>query len=150
MRIYLPASAADLGAEEGISARSAHAVTSALRAANRGESDEDLEVPAFLAAAESSLDLLTDTDVPARVVIAADVPAAEPAPGEDLTEVSAPPVPWSAVVSIHVDDPDDRETADLVRAAVGGAPEAVDAANELDLLWFDISERELLRGLLAR
>lgn len=149
MRIYLPASAADLAAESGISARPAHAVTPALRSANPGESEEDLEVPAFLAAADASLALLTDADVPVRVVVAADVPTASPTLGEYLTEVSAPDVPWSAVVSIHVDDPDDGEAADLVRAAVGGDAEATEAADELDLLWFDVSERPQLGLLLG-
>ncbi|GAB2617265.1 DUF6912 family protein [Pseudactinotalea suaedae] len=148
MRIYLPARAADLAADS-IAARAAHAVTPALRSAYPGESEEDLEVPAFLAAADTSLALLTATDAPVRVVIAADVGAAEPARGEDPTEVSAPEVPWSAVVSIHVDDPDDGEAAALVRAAVGGDEEASEAAGELDLLWFDVTERELLRRLLA-
>lgn len=149
MRIYLPASAADLEAEAGIAARPAHAVTPALRAVNPGESEEDLEVPAFLAAADASLALLTPSDMPRRLVVAADVPTAEPTLGEDLTEVSAPDVPWSAVVSIHADDPDDGEAADLVRAAVGGDEEAIEAAGDLDLLWFDVSERDLLRQLLS-
>ncbi|WP_420110790.1 DUF6912 family protein [Pseudactinotalea sp.] len=148
MRIYLPATAADLARPEGVGARAAHAVTPALRAASPGEKDEDLEVPAFLAAADASLASLEPSDVPRRLVIAADVPTAEPTSGEDLTEVSAPDVPWSAVVSIHADDPDDGEAADLVRAAVGGDEEAIEAAGELDLLWFDASEREMLRELL--
>jgi len=148
MRIYLPARAADLAADS-ISARPAHAVTPALRSAHPGEDEEDLEVPAFLAAADTSLAELTAADAPVRVVIAADVDTAEPTQGEDPTEVRAPEVPWSAVVSIHVDDPDDGEAAALVRAAVGGDEEAGEAASELDLLWFDITERALLRRLLA-
>jgi hypothetical protein len=148
MRIYLPATAADLSVEGGLSARAAHAVTPALRAANPAESEEDLEVPAFLAAADASLALLTEADVPVRLVIAADVGAAEPTQGEDITEVSAPEVPWSAVVSFHVDDPDDGEAAALIRAAVSGDDDATDAAGELDLLWFDVSERDQLRALL--
>lgn len=149
MRIYLPASAADLASESGISARPAHAVTPALRQANPGEAEEDLEVPAFLAAADASLAMLAATDVPVRVVLAADVSTASPTQGEYLTEVSAPDVPWSAVVSIHVDDPDDGDAAALVSTAVGGDDEAIDAAAELDLLWFDISERAQLRALLG-
>lgn len=122
-------------------------MTPALRAAGPGESEEDLEVPAFLAAADASLARLTGADVPARVVIAADVPSAEPTRGEDLTEVSAPAVPWSAVVSFHVDDPEDGDAAALVRVAVGGDEEASAQASELDLLWFDVSEKEQLREL---
>lgn len=149
MRIYLPATSADLADPDGLTARTAHAVTPALRAASPAESEEDLEVPAFLAAADASLALLTPDDVPARVVIAADVDAAPPVPGGTMTEVGAPAVAWSAVVSIHVDDPDDGEAAAVVRAAVGGDDEAIEAAGELDLLWFDVSEREVLRGLLG-
>ncbi|WP_156251930.1 DUF6912 family protein [Pseudactinotalea terrae] len=147
MRIYLPATAADLSAEL-LAARPAHAVTPALRSSNPTESEEDLEVPAFLAAADASLALLTGADVPVRLVIAADVGAAEAIPGEDITQVSAPQVPWSAVVSFHVDDPADGEAAALVSAAVGGDEEAIEKAGELDLLWFDVSERDELGALL--
>lgn len=149
MRIYVPATAADLVDPEGLSPRVGHGVTPALRAASPGESEEDLEVSAFLAAADASLALLTPTDVPARVVVSADGDAAPPAEGGALTEVTAPAVPWSAVVSIHIDDPDDGEAADLVRAAVGGEEEAVEAASDLDLLWYDVSERHVLVALVT-
>lgn len=141
MRIYLPATAAELGAPGGLTARAGHAVTPALRGASPGDSEEDLEVAAFLAAADASLDDLTASDIPLRVVVAADVDSAAPAGTEAITEVRAPAVPWSAVVSIHIDDPDDDGASSLIRAAVGGDDEAVEAAAELDLLWYDVSER---------
>lgn len=147
MRIYLPATAADLSAER-IAARPAHAVTRALRSSRSGEPEEDLELSAFLAAADASLALLTADDAPVRLVIAADVGAAEALAGEDITQVSAPEVPWSAVVSFHVDDPADGEAAAVVSSAVGGDEEAIQQAGELDLLWFDVSERNQLRALL--
>lgn len=149
MRIYLPATAADLASETGLAARPAHAVTPVLRAGNPGDSEEDLEVSAFLAAADASLDRLTAQDVPARVVVSAEVPDAEPIGGADPTEVSAPDVPWDAVVSIHADDRADGETTDLVSAAVGGDEKAVEAASELDLLWYDATERAELLALLT-
>lgn len=149
MRIYLPATSADLTAADGISARTAHAVTAALRAASPG-SEEELELPAFLDAADASLARLTADDVPVRVVVSADV-AAAPAVEADgvLTAVEAPDVPWSAVVSIHVDDPDDEEAAGLVRAAVAGDEDAVEAVADLDMLWYDASERAELAARLA-
>lgn len=148
MRIYLPATAADLARPDGVDARKAHAVTPALRAAFAQESEEELELAAFLVAAQSSLASLSASDVPRRVVIAAEVDEAQPTTGEDLTEVTAPAVPWPAVVSIHVDDPDDGDAAQVVSAAVGGDDAAIGAAEELDLLWFDATERDLLRDLL--
>ena len=57
-------------------------------------------------------------------------------------------MPWSAVVSFHVDDPADGDAAAVVSAAVGGDEEAIEKAGELDLLWFDVSERDELRALL--
>lgn len=150
MRIYLPATAADIADDTGLSARTAHAVTAALRAANPRDSEEDLEVAAFLAAADASLDRLTATDLPVRMVVSADVPTAVPAGRDHLTEVTAPDVPWDAVVSVHVDDWSDATTTDLVSAAVGGDEAAVDSASELDLLWYDVTERAELAALLAR
>lgn len=144
MRVYLPATPVDLVAPDGVGARRAHAVTPALRATSPGESEEDLEVPAFLAAAASSLAALTDADLPLRVVVSAEVDHATPVPGDDVTQVQVPAVAWSAVVSIHVDDPDDGDARAVVRAAVGGDDEAAAAADELDLLWYDVSERAAL------
>lgn len=140
MRIYLPATASELSAPDGLQARAAHAVTPALRQAAPGESEEDLEVAAFLEAADASLARLSTEDPPLRVVVSADVGTAPPT-DEALTEVSAPAVAWDAVVSIHVDDPSDGETQNLVRAAVGGDESAIEAAADLDLLWYDATER---------
>lgn len=151
MRVYLPAVAADLAEPDGLPARTAHAVTPALREASPGESEEDLEVPAFLAAAAASLAALTSDDVPVRVVVSADVADAAPIAGPDVTQVQAPAVPWSAVVSIHVDDADDPDAVAVVRAAVGGEDDdAAAAADELDLLWYDASELDELRARLVQ
>lgn len=159
MRVYLPATVADLvdADRHGLPARRAHAVTAPLRAASPGESEEDLEVPAFYAAADASLALLTAADVPLRVVVSADVTAAEAADG-GVTEVDVPAVPWSAVVSLHVDDPDDGATVELVRRAVAAASaddddaaeQAAGLVDEADLLWFDASELTTLLAATER
>jgi hypothetical protein len=148
MRVYLPASVVDLAAPDGISGRPAHAVTPGLRAASPGESEEDLEVSAFLDAADASLALLTTADVPCRVVVAADVDSVAPIDGGPVTTVRAPAVRWRDVVSFHVDDPADPAAATTVGAAIGGVDAAIEAAADLDLLWYDASERaELLAQL---
>lgn len=153
MRVYLPATAADLH-EPAISPRWAHAVTAALRGELPDEDDEGLEMIATLAAADDSVRLLGATDGPARrVVVAADVPdAAVRAPevlGEDQLATAVElvaPVVWDDVVAIHADEAD---AAVDVAAAAAGDDDAFERAAERDLLWFDVIEREQLRRLLA-
>ena len=78
MRIYIPATAADLSAPE-ISARPAHAVTAQLARALPEEDEEGLEVSASLCAADASVVLLAEPEAAGladrRIVIAADVDA---------------------------------------------------------------------------
>lgn len=149
MRIYLPATVADLSRSE-LDPRSAHGVTARLRAEHPRDGEEDLEVVAFLLAADASLAQLRASDMPARVVVAADVDAARIRLPDDVdptaVEVTGP-VPWAEVVSIHVDDPADAETAEVIREAVSGRPGADEVVAEADLLWFDISERQTLQRL---
>ncbi|MFV0252327.1 MAG: DUF6912 family protein [Beutenbergiaceae bacterium] len=152
MRIYLPASVADL-AEQYLSPRAIHLVSANLRSAHPDEGEEDLEVVAFLLAADTSLTQLGRQDIPARVVIAADVAPSHVAiaDGPDPTAAALTTrLPWSAVVSIHVDDPDDAEAAQTLRAAIEGHADAQEAAADLDLLWFDVSERQPLRALFGQ
>ena len=154
MRIYLPATSADLSRPAGLPPRWAHAVTAELRRALPDEDDEGLEASAMLAAADESVVHLraASSAVPRRVVVAADVAdsgvvvpeRARPwQEGDDqlpsAVEVRSI-VPWSDVVSIHVDEPGAEEavTAALTDDA------AVDRAAEHDLLWHDIVEREVL------
>ena len=59
MRIYIPATAADLSAPE-ISARPAHAATAQLARALPEEDEEGLEMSASLCAADASLVLLAE------------------------------------------------------------------------------------------
>ncbi|MFH5824128.1 DUF6912 family protein [Georgenia sp. AZ-5] len=153
MRVYLPATAADLSGG-ALSPRWAHAVTPALRGALPEEDDEGLEMSATLAAADESVArLAADGSVPRRVVVAADVPDASVRPPEVLGEDQLPsavevvaPVQWSDVVAVHVDEP---AAADDVSAAAAGDEEALERAAERDLLWYDVVELDALRSELA-
>lgn len=163
MRVYLPATAADLTAP-ALSPRTAHAATASLAAALPEEDQEGLEVSASLCAADSSLVRLSRPEADGsrpeadgladrRVVVAADVApehVRELAPDEDVlpgtVQVTAP-VPWDDVASLLVDEA--AAEAD-VRAARGGDEAAFERAAEADLLWYDVCEREHLAAGLTR
>ena len=147
MRIYIPATAADLSAPE-IPARTAHAATAQLARALPEEDEEGLEMSASLCAADASLVLLAEPSAAGaadrRIVIAADVDAEavrELAVGPDAlpgTVELLGPVPWADVAALLVDE--ERAEAD-VRAARTGDEAAFERAADADLLWFDVSER---------
>lgn len=150
MRVFLPATAADLRAES-LSPRLAHAATPALARALPEEDQEGLEASASLCAADASLLLLAQPGAAChadrRVVIAADAPDAavrELEPGQDVVpgtvEVTVV-VGWQDVAAIFVDDT--QVQAD-VRAARRGDEEAFERAAQADLLWYDVSERDYL------
>lgn len=148
MRIYLPATVRDLQATS-IHPALVHAVTDALRAELAEDDQEMLELVAFLAAADDSVDLIRERgDVPRRVVISADVPesALEPAPGDAIETALTliEPVTWDLVAAVHSDD-DDAETAAEVGAAAEGDEEAFERLGDRELLWYDVSELEALR-----
>lgn len=151
MRIYIPATLADLAAAQGLPARRAHALTPALAGALADDDPEAGEFQALLAAATEALEMLaagSDGSL-VRVVVAADVDDAAPAgPGDAPSAVRAPEVPWEAAVSFHVDDPADVAAQQVLRAATAGEDDggsARQAAAGLDLLWYDAGERaELL------
>ncbi len=151
MRIYIPASATDLTASD-LQPSQVHGVTPALRAALPGEDDEVLELVALLAAADESVQLLAGRgDAPRRVVLAADVPddALRSAPEEAIETALIPvePIPWSRVVSLHVDE---EEAAAEIAAAAAGDADAFERSGERDLLWFDVTERgQVARDLLG-
>ncbi len=160
MRVYLPATADDL-AHPSLAPRWAHTVTQALRVALPDEDVEGLAESAMLAAADESVERIrTDgASVMRRVVVAADVDDTEIADAEiDDAEAAGDEerlpsavlvrtaVPWSQVVSIHVDE--GAAEAD-VRAAVAGDDDALERAAERDLLWYDVVELAQLRGELA-
>ena len=154
MRIYLPATSADLSRPAGVPPRWGHAVTAELRRALPEEDEEGWEAAAMLAAADESIVHLraASSAVPRRVVIAADVEDVAVVllersrpwqPGDDQLPSAVDvrvTVPWQDVVSIHVDD---AEATDDVAAAVDD-DDALDRAAEHDLLWHDIVEREVL------
>ena len=150
MRIYLPATAADLVADP-IPARNAHAATPSLAAALPDEDEEGLEVSASLCAADASVLLLSDPGASGladrRVVIASDIDdgsAHELTPSDDVlpgTVALGAGVSWDDVAAILIDDP--LAEAD-VRAARTGDEEAFERAAEADLLWYDVSERPAL------
>jgi hypothetical protein len=163
MRLYVPAVLADLELPE-IGPRLACAVTPALRAALPEEDDEGLELSAFLSAADLAVLRLAGGPGPyRRVVLALDLPDstafAAPSAGAggagdeisdavgaaDLADLGCvvgeiPPTPWSALVSLHVDEP---EAIDAVRAALTDDT-AFEELAEVDLLWFAPSERASL------
>ena len=163
MRIYLPATTIDLADDAGLSGRRAHACTQAVAAAHTDL--EEGEFHALLAAAAGSLELVgrgsagsrhavgiddspRSTLHPLRVVVAADVDdAGIVAGGEPPSAVQAPPVNWSQVASFHVDDPDDDDGRELLRRAVAGDAGAAAGVAQLDLLWYDVTEREHLLRL---
>ncbi len=148
MRIYIPATGADVG-REALLPRTVHAVTDELREALPGDVEEVLEAVAMNAATDESLRVLAalaasgETVYPLRVVIAADVVERKvtPAEGEDdlptaLRLIEA--VNWDDVVSFHVDD---AKVADDVVLAIGGDEHAQERVTEEDLMWFDVEER---------
>ena len=158
MRIYLPATARDLTADE-ITPRRAHAATASLAQALQDEDEEGLEVSASLCAADSSVLLLAEAagsgggPRPRRVVVAADVEpgtVTEVAPGGDVlpgtVEVTVP-VSWEDVAALLVDEP---EAEADVHAAAQGDEQAFERAADADLLWFDVSERACLAADLNR
>lgn len=143
MRIYLPATLAELGSPRGLAPRLVHAVTPALRAALPEEDEEGLEYAAQLLAADDSLDLLDGAGTAGRrrVVVAADVPEFVV---DSVDEPDAPSVlrltstvGWDDVASAHVDEP--AAEAD-VAAAVDGDADAAERLADRDLLWYDVSE----------
>lgn len=163
-RVYLPATlatAAELHRHGSLAVHDVdgYAVTPALRERYGTGDEEELEYVAFTEAAQAALRLLhADPAVPRRrVVIAADTPDAPVAParpgdrhGGAAVRVGSP-IPVTAVASIHVDvaeaEADVAAAAAAVPAAAGGDPDAqlvVDAAEDHELAWYDVSELALL------
>ena len=92
MRIYLPATMAELADPTGLGPRVVHAVTPALRVALPDEDEEGLEFSAQLLAADDSLELIGEQAagvVLRRVVVAADVDADDVAPFDESEMPSA-------------------------------------------------------------
>ena len=144
MRVYLPITLTELTDPGGASARQARAVTPTLLAALGADADtETAEYAALVLAAEDSLHRLGEQDPARRLVAAAEIPQAEVGLGEEVARVSVPAVSWSHVVSFHVDEADDG-VRELVSAARRGEQRAQERVADLDLLWYDVTEREVL------
>ena len=143
MRIYLPATLAELDRTQGLTARLVHTVTPALRRAFPEEDDEGLEFVAQLLAADDSLERL-DGAGPGRrrrVVVAADVPEGVVDPVDDAHVPSVVQLTttaeWDEIACAHVDEP--AAEADVV-AALAGDEAAAERLAERDLLWYDVTE----------
>ena len=146
MRVYLPVTLTELTDPAGVSPRQGRAVTPPLRTAlGDGTDEETAEFAALVLAGEDSLGLLAEADPARRVVAAADVPDAQVRTGEELAGVAVPAIVWSQVVSFHADEDDDG-VRQLVSAARRGEQRAQEQVADLDLLWYDVSEREVLAG----
>lgn len=141
MRIYLPVTVTDLQAE-AIAPRLAFAATTAVRELAPDEDDEGLEYLAFLAAADAAIDEGEIT----RIVLAADAPVRMTA---DTGIVEVGEIPWTDVVSIHIDDLDHPELLADINAAQAGDETARQRVNEADLLWYDAGERADVITLIA-
>ncbi len=142
MRIYLPATFAELAAHPApLASAAAHGATALVRAALPSEDEEAWEYVAQLAAADDSLARLADDDVPLRLVVVADVPDVVVREVDGALEPSQlvldGPVAWRDVVCVLVDEP---EAAVDVRAAREGDTQAAERLAERDLLWYDVSE----------
>lgn len=149
MRVYIPATREDLHADD-LAPELVHAVTPALRALSPEEDEEVLEAVAYLAAADDSTRLVgARSSVPQRVVLAADVPASSllspTGPALETALAPAGPIPWDAVVSVHVDEVAARPE---IAAAARGDEAAFERSVDLDLLWFDATERAAVEALL--
>lgn len=143
VRVYLPAALDQLPCEQ-VGPGRGHAVTPDLRAALPEEDDEGWEYAALLAAADDALALLAlrPGATRLRAVLAADVPDGlvdVPAGADELaTAVDlVAGAPWSAVVSVHVDEP--AAAGDVVAALAGDAA-AHERLVERELLWYDVTE----------
>ncbi len=158
MRVYLPATLPALAellhkAEIGPAPLRAFAVTPALRESYASGDLEELEYVAMTHAARASLRLLGgDPDAPRRrVVLVADVPEEIVGSNGGFSEPTvvevAQPVPFSQVVSGHIDDlvavADVGKAVAALPAAEAGDEDArflVDGAEGHELLWYATQE----------
>jgi hypothetical protein len=123
----------------------AHAVTAEVREELSGAGDDELEYVASAVAASSSLSLLTDHDLPRRVVIALDVPSARSVGGADPTLVEVDDVvPMRLVAAVLVDSVDAEADVSAARTGLAeGAPDVdrlVDRCLDHELGWWATQE----------
>jgi hypothetical protein len=162
-RVYLPATLPQLAAlRQGKDLRlpghvTGHAVTPTLREWYAEGDEEELEYVAFTRAAQEALHLLrSDPAAPRRrVVVSVDLPGIAPTRAE-LGSSAVPvtgPVRLADVAAVHVDGTDARDdvaaAVEVVEAAAAGDSDArfiVDAAEDHELEWYDVSELDHLLG----
>ncbi|MFC5369733.1 DUF6912 family protein [Arcanobacterium bovis] len=152
MRIYIPLTLDDLNSAP-ILPRAVHAVTSGLAEHFPNEDQEGLEMVATLAAADDSLRLMSaDSQNFRRIVAVAEIVdnyVSIPQQRDDvlvtqrnLTDVVA----WNRVEALLVDEPGSEE---LVAQAIAGDEEAFLASGDIELMWYDVIERDAVRRLLG-
>ncbi|MBD0291979.1 MAG: hypothetical protein ICV70_00190 [Jiangellaceae bacterium] len=162
MRVFVPATLSRLAElhrsrKLAVDVDIGYAVTPALRESYAEGDAEELEYVASSTASRASLTFLgAEPDAPRRrVVVAADVPDADPAAGHGPAGVRLrEAIPLRAVAAIHADD-DDAEPAiaaavEALDAATRGDRDAqflVDETDGVELLWYATQEiPDLLRG----
>ncbi|MDY5585103.1 MAG: hypothetical protein SPG61_04875 [Arcanobacterium sp.] len=152
MRIYLPLLFHELQADL-ISPRIVHAATPALGKLYPDYDSEELEVVASLAAADECLNLARQTQqkLPKdfhRIVAVAEVANSVlqiPAKDRELLPTALllqAEITWDLVESFLVDEPGSEE---LAIRAISGDQEAYLALEDVELLWFDAIERNLIK-----
>ena len=148
MRIYIPLCVSDFS-REALFPRPVHGVTHELRRVFPRADEEGLEYAATMSAADDSLRRLSAADrVLRRTVAVAEVPgkilALPASAGSNVPSVLLlrEELPWNCVESLLVDEPGNES---LVRRALNGDENAFLLTGEIELLWYDISERALLR-----
>lgn len=150
MRVYIPLTLPGLRAAVAAGQLeplrgTAFGVTDSLIAEYPAADDEELEYLAMSDAARASLRLIAYEDAAAlRVVVAADVDAAEPDPAGDRAAVKlADPVPWRQVAAVHTDGADAAEAVRAAAAVVDAADLGDDdaeftlgTAEDFELAWY--------------
>jgi len=173
MRIYVPATLDELDSAVvastatrwTVTARRAHAVTSALAAELRDDDDEGREYAAFLAAAHDSLELIAARAgvPPLRVVVSLDIPESAVAlpsregfvegAGDGQSSPSTVLVTRDvydvSVVAVHVDEPEAAADIEAVLAAADEERDAESAAEVAATAVLDdalqrVTDRDLL------
>lgn len=144
MRIYIPLESSDLRGD--ITPRLVHGVTPQLKSEVPREDAEGWEMIATLAAADDSLRRLSGTL--RRIVCVAEVADSVLEMADELPTARrlVEPVSWDDVEAILVDEPGSE---DIVERALAGDEKAFMASGDIDLMWYDVIEREVLANELG-
>ncbi|HEU4512814.1 MAG TPA: hypothetical protein VFR87_06890 [Nocardioidaceae bacterium] len=136
-RVYIPSSTTrlhDLLVSGGLGPVPllAHAVTPELREALREVGEEEWEYDALVSAAQDSLGLIGEDELPRRVVVVAeaDTVTSVEEGEESLVQVDTV-IPLVKVVAVHVDSADAADDVSAARGAWAAAQDGDAAAQEL-------------------